>query len=212
MKKTKVNVLDLARDVLPGEIWDRAQGPRDLPEPQEVEWARALLSSRASLEVQAEVVFEAVLASGKKGDEPEVEVAFFVPYSNSKIFGPPREVQGCEFTLRLQFEIVKLEQRAAIQAGGGSGHPFQLAEDVFTPAIPTPVHVKYFARTGKKVKRVVLRKAEVAGHDFPEGWGIEFDFTNKRQINLLFPDGKRFHVLGELPYKVGEEAVVTREE
>jgi len=167
---------------------------------------------RASVEAQAKRIYEAILASGKKGDKPEVEVAFFVPFSDSRVFGPPKEVQGREFTLRLQFEIVELEQRAAVQTGGGSGHPFQLAEDAFTPAVPTPVHVKYFAWTGKKVKQVVLHSAEVVEHDLPQGWNIEFDFTNKRQINLLFPDGKRFHILGELPYKLGEEAVVTWKE
>jgi len=187
MKRRKMNALDLARaDVR----------TRNFP----------------SIETQAELVFEAVLASGKKGDEPEVEVAFFVPHSDSRIFGPPQECQGQKFVLRLQFEIVELEQRAAVQEGGGSDHPFQLAGDVFTPAIPGPAHVKYFAWTGKKVKQVVLRKAEVVEHDLPEGWSLKFDFTKKRQINLCFPDGKRFHVLGELPYKVGEEAVVTRKE
>jgi len=211
-RREKITAIDLAQDLFPSEIWERALSPRDLPEPREVEWARALLARRASIEVQAEVVYEAILASGKKGDKPEVEVAFFVPYSDSKIFGPPKEVQGREFTLRLQFEIVELEQRAAVQTGGGSGHPFQLAEDVFSPAVPTPVHVKYFAWTGKKVKQVVLKNAEVVAHDFPDGWNVEFDFTNKRQVNLIFPDGKRFYVLGELPYKVGEEAVVTRKE
>jgi len=212
MGKTKVNALDLARDVLPGEIWERAQGPRDLPEPRKVEWARALLARRASIEVQARVVYEAVLASGEKGDKPEVEVAFFIPCSDDGIFGPPREVQGREFTLRLQFEIAELEQRAAVQTGGGSSHPFQLAEDVFTPAVPTSVHVKYFAWTGKKVKQVVLRSVEVIDHGLPQGWNIEFDFTKTRQLNIIWPDGRRFYELGELPYKVGEEAVVTRKE
>jgi len=171
---------------------------------KEAEMERLVTHRRASIETQAALVYEAILASGKKGDKPEVEVAFFVPHSDSRIFGPPQECQG--------FEIVELEQRAAVQTGGGSGHPFQLAEDVFTPAVPTPVRVRRFVWTGKKVKQLVLKSAEVVAHDFPDGWKAEFDFTNKRQINLIFPDGKRFHVLGELPYKVGEETVVTREE
>ena len=205
-------VVEIARELFPREVWQRAQVPRDLPEPREVQWVRALISRRASIEVQARIVFEAILASGKKGDKPEVEVAFFIPRSNSRIFGPPEEVQGREFVLRLQFEIIELEQRAAVQTGGGSGHPFQIANDVFTPAIPTPVHVKYFAYTGKKVKQIVLERAEVVEHHLPEGWSIEFDFTKKRQLNIFWPGKRQFYELGELPYKVGEEAVVTRKE